>query len=143
FPLKKEGGRGYQLFSGKPAIHVLLCTGSKIFNTSASNCRSSRPFAQSMQFFIFVGLAVPTTQVVISGFSTQNRTASCAISTPLLAQCSAARRHAARNSVEAKCHFGNSAFVSNRALNGEALIIPTPFALRYGIKSSSDVSFSA
>jgi len=139
----KKPNKGAQLFSGNPAVHVLLCTGSKIFITSANNFRSSGPFAQSMQFFIFVGFAVPTTHVVISGFSTQNRTASCAISTPLLAQCSAALRHAARDSGDAKCHFGNSAFVSKRALNGDALIIPTPFAFRYGIKSSSDVSFSA
>ena len=60
--------------------------------------RNSMVFAGLGRVLVRFARSPGYTHVVISGFSTQNRTANCAISTPLLAQCSAARRHAARKS---------------------------------------------
>ena len=55
---------------------------------------------------------------------------SFAMSTPLAAQCSAARRQVARTSSVALCHGGSVELLRSLAENGAAFKMPTPLAFR-------------
>ena len=64
------------------------------------------------------------------------------MSDPLLSAWRAALAAVSRTTGVALCHGGSGAFVSSRAENGAAFMMPTPFCFRYGAKSASIVFWS-
>ena len=101
-----------------------------ISSTSASNCSSIGSATHLAQLRIFSGLALPAMVVVMSGLAVENCSASLAMSLPRLAQSAAALRAAAFTASGSFSHLGSGALVSKRALNGPALRMPMPLALR-------------
>ena len=126
-----EGGSAAaQLFSRSPSAWPTFRTGEKIAWTSASNCSSSVSAAHSDQLRIFSGFALPAIVVAISGLASENYTASLARELPRARQTAAAARAAAFTSSGSLSQAGSGASVSNRALNGPALITPIFLAFR-------------
>ena len=104
-------------------------TGAKISSPSDNNSRSIGALTHSAHLRMLSGLAEPATVVVMSGWPIENCRASWAISTPFFWQCSAATAggfHDFRFVVP----LGQRAFVSSRAANGPALMMPAPLCFK-------------